>query len=100
MNGKKYSLIVLEPFGNRPNVGLDDVIMGNTAWGAKTVKAARPSSQKIIRLISGRNSPVYSYGDDDYLQKSTKELGEKVLTIWNERVASVRNYLEILERLS
>ena len=24
------------------NVGLDDVILGNTAWGAKTVKASNP----------------------------------------------------------
>jgi hypothetical protein len=28
------------------NVGLDDVVMGNTAWGAKTVKATKPSTQK------------------------------------------------------
>lgn len=39
------------------NVGLDDVILGNTAWGAKTVKARQPSRQAKIRLISGRNSP-------------------------------------------
>ena len=26
--------------------GLDDVVMGNTAWGAKTVKAKYPSKQK------------------------------------------------------
>src|SRR5690349_5477229 len=41
------------------NVGLDDVILGNTAWGAKTVKSSNPSNQKKVRLISGRNSPVY-----------------------------------------
>lgn len=34
------------------NVGLDDVILGNTAWGAKTVKATNPSKQKKVRLIS------------------------------------------------
>lgn len=39
------------------NVGLDDVVLGNTAWGAKTVKHKKPSSQKKVRLISGRNSP-------------------------------------------
>lgn len=42
------------------NVGLDDVVLGNTAWGAKTVKAKHPSKQKKVRLISGRNSIVYS----------------------------------------
>lgn len=78
------------------NIGLDDVIFGNTAWGAKTIKSSRPSNQKIIRLISGRNSPVYSYGDNNYLNKSTKELGEKILAIWNERVASIRNYFRNL----
>src|SRR5690606_15183508 len=35
------------------NVGLDDVILGNTAWGAKTVKATNPSKQRKVRLISG-----------------------------------------------
>jgi len=44
------------------NVGLDDVILGNCAWGAKTVKNANPWKAKYVRLISGRNSPVYSYG--------------------------------------
>lgn len=43
------------------NVGLDDVILGNTAWGAKTVKATNPASQKKVRLISGRNSPIYIF---------------------------------------
>lgn len=46
------------------NVGLDDVILGNIAWGAKTVKARNPAEQSKVRLISGRNSPVYSYGDE------------------------------------
>lgn len=42
------------------NVGLDDVIIESCAWGAKTVKSTNPSRQKIVRLISGRNSPVFS----------------------------------------
>jgi hypothetical protein len=32
------------------NVGLDDVVKGNTAWGAKTVKATRPSTQKKSKV--------------------------------------------------
>jgi hypothetical protein len=72
------------------NVGLDDVILEQTAWGAKTVKNPRPSSVSKIRLISGRNSPVYSFGDNEISECDPNELGEKVLAIWNERVAGIR----------
>ena len=34
------------------NVGLDDVVLRNTAWGEKTVEATKPSNQKQVRLIS------------------------------------------------
>lgn len=46
------------------NVGLDDVVLGNTAWGAKTVKSGVKDFRNLnkVRLISGRNSIVYSYG--------------------------------------
>ncbi len=72
------------------NVGLDDIVLEQTAWGAKTVKNRRPSAVSKIRLISGRNSPVYSFGDKEVSECDPDELGEKVLTIWNERVASIR----------
>ena len=72
------------------NVGLDDIILEQTAWGAKTVKNSHPSSVAKIRLISGRNSPVYSFGDKEISECEPNELGEKVLTIWNERVAGIR----------
>lgn len=71
------------------NVGLDDVIMSNCTWGAKTVKG-KPSNQKQVRLISGRNSPVYSFGDKQTSDVDPNELGEKVLSIWNDRVSAVR----------
>ena len=71
------------------NVGLDDVVLGSCAWGAKTLKAKAPSKQKTVRLISGRNSPNYSFGE-----KSTdidpNYLGSLVLDIWNERVSAIR----------
>ena len=44
-----------------PVIGLDDVIFGNCAWSAKTVKGNL--SQKRVRLISGRNSPSYSFNE-------------------------------------
>lgn len=72
------------------NVGLDDVVLEQTAWGAKTVKNRRPSTVSKIRLISGRNSPVYSFGDKEISECDPNELGEKVLSIWNERVSAIR----------
>lgn len=43
------------------NVGLHDVVLGNTAWGAKTVKSSVKDFRTLnkVRLISGRNSPIY-----------------------------------------
>jgi len=73
------------------NVGLDDIVLGQTAWGAKTVKNSNPASVLKIRLISGRNSPVYSFGDREVSECDPNILGEKILAIWNERVAGVRN---------
>src|SRR4030095_353522 len=66
------------------NVGLDDVIVGNTAWGAKTVKANNPSSAKLVRLISGRNSPIYSFDEKIDTSANPNALGELILEIWNE----------------
>jgi len=74
------------------NVGLDDVVLEQTAWGAKTVKNRRPSTVSKVRLISGRNSPVYSFGDSEISECDPNELGEKVIAIWNERVASIRSH--------
>lgn len=72
------------------NVGLDDVVLGNFAWGAKTVKAASPSKQKVVRLISGRNSPVYSFGETQVSKVDPNHIGPLILEIWNERVSSIR----------
>lgn len=72
------------------NVGLDDIVQEQTAWGAKTVKNANPFTAKKVRLISGRNSPVYSFGDKEVSECEPNELGGKILAIWNERVAGIR----------
>lgn len=72
------------------NVGLDDVIIGNTAWGAKTVKASTPSKQKKVRLISGRNSPIYSFGERIDTKANPNTVGSLILDIWNERVSAIR----------
>ena len=72
------------------NVGLDDVVLHQMAWGAKTVKNRRPSAVSKVRLIAGRNSPIYSFGDKEISKCEPNDLGGKVLRIWNERVAGVQ----------
>ncbi len=74
------------------NIGLDDIVLEQTAWGAKSVKNRKPSTVSKVRLISGRNSPVYSFGDKEVSECDPNELGEKVLSIWNERVAGIRKH--------
>lgn len=71
------------------NVGLDDVTLGPCAWGAKTVKSPHPHKTETVRLISGRNSPVFSYNRSD-LDVDPQILGNDVLKIWNARVQEVR----------
>lgn len=81
------------------NVGLDDVVMGNTAWGAKTVKSTNPSNQKKIRLISGRNSLSYSFGENIDETTDPSLMGKLVLEIWNERVSSIRELYKHLRTI-
>ncbi|HNS30227.1 MAG TPA: hypothetical protein PKL52_06820 [Tenuifilaceae bacterium] len=81
------------------NVGLDDVVLGNTAWGAKTVKSSNPSTQKKVRLISGRNSPVYSYGETIDTSSDPNAIGKLVLDIWNERVSAIREKFKHLRTI-
>ncbi|MBS4027585.1 MAG: hypothetical protein KGZ58_03015 [Ignavibacteriales bacterium] len=81
------------------NVGLDDVVMGNTAWGAKTVKATKPSAQKKVRLISGRNSPIYSFGESTDAKTKPDLIGKLVLDIWNERVSAIREKFKHLRTI-
>jgi hypothetical protein len=73
------------------NVGLDDIVLKNCAWGAKTVKQKDPWSTTRVRLISGRNSPVYSYGSTIDTSVPPDDLGKEILGIWNARVDSIRS---------
>lgn len=66
-------------------MGLADVIKDGFAWSAKSVKCNNPHNQKNIRVISGRNSPSYSYGITDPTL-DVQKTGSAVLKIWNERV--------------
>lgn len=72
------------------NIGLDDIVLGNCAWSAKSIKSANPIHQKTVRLISGRNSPTYSF-DQTNLDVDPQIIGEQVLEIWNSRVEFLRS---------
>ena len=66
-------------------LGVADVVKGTCAWSVKTVKAKVPSNRQQVRLISGRNSPDYSFGISDPREDPNKT-GSAVLSIWNARV--------------
>lgn len=81
------------------NVGLDDVVLDNCCWGAKTVFASSKNlkDQKRVRLICGRNSPVYSYGEEEITPSADPDrVGRLVLEIWNERVSGVRQLFKFV----
>ena len=99
LEGPDWEEIFARLIGGRwkpTNVGLDDVLLEQTAWSAKTVKATTPSTQKKVRLISGRNSPSYSYNVDDIRAEKPADIGEMILGIWNSRVSSIRARYEHL----
>lgn len=76
------------------NVGLDDIVLNNCAWSAKTL-FTNPEKTLRVRLISGRNSPIYSYGETS-LEKEPDYLGNQILSIWNERVSFLRKEFKYL----
>jgi hypothetical protein len=79
------------------NNGLDDIVLEQTAWGAKTVYASKPQRQKRVRLISGRNSPIYSFGAREIgIHSDPSEIGRNILSIWNERVSAIRQHYKHL----
>jgi hypothetical protein len=81
------------------NVGLDDVRLGNTAWGAKTVKSTNPAKQKRVQLVSGRNSIVYSFGSNIDTSVDPNLPGHQVLAIWNDRVSAIRERFDHLRTI-
>ena len=73
------------------NVGLDDIVLKNCAWGAKSVKSTNPWKQETVRLISGRNSPAYSFGSSIDVKHEPRTVGEEIIQIWNKRVDAIRS---------
>lgn len=83
------------------SLGIDDIQSPSTssAWSAKTVKWTNKNSivEKIrdgtakIQLISGRNSPTYSFDVTPNPNSSDpSEVGDMIIEIWNHRVKEVR----------
>ncbi len=60
------------------------------AWSAKTVKNNNPFTTRHVRLISGRNSPDYSFDVENVHTEDPQRLGDMILGIWNERITEVR----------
>lgn len=71
-------------------LGLADVGFNGTGWSVKTVKAKFPHKTKRVRLISGRNSPDYSFGISDP-RADMQATGSAVLSIWNSRLNAARD---------
>lgn len=93
LEGSEWERIFAKAIGAewKPSViGLDDVVLKNCAWSAKTVKGNL--SQKRVRLISGRNSPSYSFNEGVINSKAAPDLiGNEVIAIWNSRVKDIFN---------
>lgn len=94
IEGKDWEQIFAKAIGAvwKPSVvGLDDILIPklSAAWGAKTVKNNHPFTATRLRLISGRNSPTYSYDVSDIRAQDPAQLGKLVVGIWNERVAAL-----------
>lgn len=92
IEGKEWEQIFANSIGatwKPSNVGLDDIVFGNTAWGAKSVLAIKPASTNKIRLISGRNDLINSYDFNVQPGYQPDIHGELVLGIYNERVAKI-----------
>jgi len=102
LEGTQWEAIFAKTIGAQwqpSNVGLDDIVLANCAWGAKTVKASSPPTAQKVRLISGRNAPVYSFGTNNVKSLDKQELGKQILSIYNNRVWAVRAKYEHLRTI-
>lgn len=66
-------------------LGVVDIVLGHTAWSAKTVKLRNPAEASRVRLISARAAPIFSFGNQDSFS-DIQATGDQVLQIWNARI--------------
>ena len=88
MSGEDFSRIFAEANAGESlgkPFGIADVVRGGCCWSVKTVKHKQPHTAVRVRLISGRNSPIYSSGISDPLS-DVRLTGHSVLDIYNNRV--------------
>lgn len=81
-------------------LGVADVAWNGCAWSVKTVKDNHPHRfqvkrggsvhPKTLRLISGRNSPVFSAGIANPLA-DVQKTGNAVIEVFNQRLAEARD---------
>ncbi len=92
LRGEDWSRIFSQSIGGinrmRPS-GLADVSWNSCCWSLKTVKLANPFKVKKVRLIAGRNSPVFSSGISDPF-KNIQDTGQAVLAVYNDRLSEAR----------
>ena len=69
---------------NKP-LGVTDVVWNGCSWSVKTIKKRKPFTEKKVRLITGRNSPDFSYGISNP-REDIQKTGKAILNIWNERI--------------
>ncbi|NOS87504.1 MAG: hypothetical protein HOP34_03010 [Methylococcaceae bacterium] len=62
-----------------------DVVVAGQAWSVKSVQDTNPHDCRSLRIISGRNSPDFSYGIENP-HADIQATGKAVLGIWNQRV--------------
>jgi len=90
ISGDQSSAIFAHAIGGQSfgkPLGIADVAWNGCGWSVKTVKAARPFERDHVRLISGRNNPFHSCGEDfsDPL-KDVQATGQAVIEIYNARI--------------
>lgn len=92
MTGDQFSRIfsdAVSGYSFGKPVGIADVAWNGCCWSVKTVQQKRPHETRSIRLISGRNSPVYSSGINDPFH-DIQATGQSVLDIYNDRIHKAR----------
>lgn len=98
LSGEDWEIIFAKSIGapwSSSRNGLGDIKYKNYCWSAKTVHHDSPSMAKKIRIISGRNSPFYSFKQENIGNIDTQLLGDMILDIWNMRVDdALRDYID------
>lgn len=88
MSGDQFSRIfsdAIDGLSFGKPIGIADVAWNGCCWSVKTVQHKQPHEATRLRLISGRNAPIYSSGITDPL-KDIQATGASVLNIYNERI--------------